>query len=578
MFDDQGLYKGPLPRISAPPMQTGPEHTTKTAEYPPALNEALARMIVKSCRDWMDNSANPLEGGGASSLMVPSFPGSSSQGDSYIVASSSDQGDSYTVASSLSDQGPSAVVQSASAVSGQSAGQAVVQSASAVEGQSAGQHQYSASPATYTKASGELHEALGLKGAGNAEAEGFFVSTPGEQYVCIEVRAAEHGNTTSEDDEPGVKKPFKYHGRIGRGKPIVITQAGKKKEFHDGAGLCSPGRWHPRDRRECALSRSLHDSLMELLDANMDVLSMACRLAHGGLDECPFGSGLLGEGRRRIFRVLQVDDAGSMLQVAERQPFLLNLASLMARVLGDPDWRVLVTGPNNFTRGVQVGVDEKLPRTPAVYDRKIKWRRYDPADLILEEKSNYKSARLAKDSLRKQFEAEVELGMMVRTTMAAARKKYGDRLRVAPQGALAKGDGSHRPLHDGTHGPAVNPNLKARDQLRNPGGGELRHVLADMSGDPAPSFGLTADISKAHRRYKHKEEDWGLMACRLEEEGEELFLNCVGTYGIGCASYWWSRLFGVFCRISLAVSGRRPLWQLLFADDVLWLAKGGSWH
>ena len=64
------------------------------------------------------------------------------------------------------------------------------------------------------------------------------------------------------------------------------------------------------------------------------------------------------------------------------------------------------------------------------------------------------------------------------------------------------------------------------------------------------------------------------MACRLEEEGEELFLNCVGTYGIGCAGYWGSRLFGVFCRISLAVSGRRPLWQLLFADDVLWSSKG----
>ena len=179
-----------------------------------------------------------------------------------------------------------------------------------------------------------------------------------------------------------MKKPLTYHGRIGRGKPVLITHAGKKREFDDGDGLRSPGRWHPRDRRECALSQSLHSALMELLDSSMDVLAMACRLAHGGLEECLFDAGLLDEGRKRIFRVLKVVDGDSMLHVAARQPFLLNLASLMARVLGDPDWRVLVAGPNNFTRGVQVGVDEKLPRTPAVFDRKVKRRRYDPIDLI----------------------------------------------------------------------------------------------------------------------------------------------------------------------------------------------------
>ena len=70
---------------------------------------------------------------------------------------------------------------------------------------------------TYTKTDAELHEALGLKGAGNAAVEGFFVTAPGHQDLCVEVRAAEHGNSTSEEEETRVKKTLKYHGRLGRG-------------------------------------------------------------------------------------------------------------------------------------------------------------------------------------------------------------------------------------------------------------------------------------------------------------------------------------------------------------------------
>ena len=64
---------------------------------------------------------------------------------------------------------------------------------------------------------------------------------------------------------------------------------------------------------------------------------------------------------------------------------------------------------------------------------------HDPSVHILEERSNYKSVRLAREALRKQFEAEVAEGMMVRTTMTAARKRYGKRFELAPQGVQPKG-------------------------------------------------------------------------------------------------------------------------------------------
>ena len=83
----------------------------------------------------------------------------------------------------------------------------------------------------------------------------------------------------------------------------------------------------------------------------------------------------------------------------------------------------------------------------------------------------------AASTLKDQFEQEVREGRMAKMLIKKARAIYGDKLRYGPQGAIPKGDGSYRAIHDGTHGPAVNPYIRIRDQLRYPRGGEARRVL-----------------------------------------------------------------------------------------------------
>ena len=107
---------------------------------------------------------------------------------------------------------------------------------------------------------------------------------------------------------------------------------------------------------------------------------------------------------------------------------------------------------------------------------------------------------------------------MIYTKLAEARARYGDRLRIAPQGAIDKLDHTFRVIHDGTHGAGVNPNIRLRDQARNPRGGELKFVITRCREVKGATFGITVDASKAHRRYKHRVEDWGLMACRLDDD------------------------------------------------------------
>ena len=86
-------------------------------------------------------------------------------------------------------------------------------------------------------------------------------------------------------------------------------------------------------------------------------------------------------------------------------------------------------------------------------------------------------------------------------------------------------------------------------------------------------FAILADASKAHRRIKVRPEDWGLQACRLRPG--TVWVNKVGTYGVGSAGYWWSRLAGACHRLGYyLLDPAGSIESLLFADD--WLAVGGS--
>ena len=184
---------------------------------------------------------------------------------------------------------------------------------------------------------------------------------------------------TSEEDEPGVLRPRFGQGRLGRGAPLTTIQSGKRRPFQDGAGLCSPGRWAPEDRATCKLAINMKSALLSLLSSRFDLLDLACRMAHGAFKSCPFDDELIKTGRELLLSSVgakmgcHVD--ARIFEAASGQPFLLNLLEFVARILGDPDWRVLRRSPNNFSDGVSVGFDDKLPRTPAVYEKKVRWRK-----------------------------------------------------------------------------------------------------------------------------------------------------------------------------------------------------------
>jgi len=55
----------------------------------------------------------------------------------------------------------------------------------------------------------------------------------------------------------------------------------------------------------------------------------------------------------------------------------------------------------------------------------------------------------------------------------------------------------------------------------------------------------------------------------VKEDDNFIYVNKVGTFGVACASYWWSRISGAGVRLVHELLGRDMAIEILiFADDI----------
>ena len=149
--------------------------------------------------------------------------------------------------------------------------------------------------------------------------------------------------------------------------------------------------------------------------------------------------GALRAGRDLV--VCRVGEAGSK----EALDLVPELSELL-RYAGDPDWRRYTKATWSFSSGVPLGVDVRLPRTPALFFRKTKHRKFEGAaeQLSDELRLNYPSARERELKIEEQFAKEVSLGSMIELPLEEARARCGATLSVASLGAIPKADDSVR--------------------------------------------------------------------------------------------------------------------------------------
>ena len=105
----------------------------------------------------------------------------------------------------------------------------------------------------------------------------------------------------------------------------------------------------------------------------------------------------------------------------------------MLREAGDPDYAWL----RDLESGVALGVDGTLPRVPAVFEPKTKWRLDDEYDAVDQFRDNYSSAEEHLPAIRALFQEQADLGFMYKPSRAEALRRFGPRLHVASLGVVA---------------------------------------------------------------------------------------------------------------------------------------------
>ena len=405
-----------------------------------------------------------------------------------------------------------------------------------------------------------------------------------DQYLEI------HGERLDDSDtEPDSEAAPKLAGWRGLGPPLMVSRGLNRRGICDGLGLCSPGRWAPEARRLPAgkVINGLGDRIINLLRTNIDTKELLSKMAVGKCTEDPFPVDMTSELRHWAREQLQARGVNAVTLANDtRQPIDVRLVQGLLEDAKDPDHKVM----NSFAVGVPTGINDKLPRTPAVYVRKVKWALAEQADPDSEPeleseavwRDNYSSARAMKASLKEQLEEKVGKGQILKQSEEAAWSRWGNELIVASLGAQEKtkssdGSTSVRILYDGTHGVQVNKRIRVRDQDRCPTAVDIKRVQRQQALGSTSIFGLVADVAEAHNIVQVKESDWPKQSCQLEPGGE-VYSWKVGTFGVASAAYWWSRMGGAVGRLTMYGTSALTAapWISLMADDFRLEAQGAG--
>ena len=397
-------------------------------------------------------------------------------------------------------------------------------------------------------------------------------SMPSDHTLPIEASKPEH--------LPQQHEPIMELGRVsnlgGFGPPRSCKSPGKLSLFHDGATLASPGRWDKDQRNLPAkppwtVIRHSLDVCMEEDLKQQGGLSKRCfQLAK--IKSAPCSDKCINDLASLLADWLinhgSLKTRENLLSIAVGQPFRLSLIKEILKAANDPDYLFL---DEMETTGVTVGVLEPMPRTPAAFEEQTTWRlEDDPFAIPLQESANYSSVAEHAEWVRQHLEEEVREGLMEKIAVKDLENRYGKNVAIASLAVIYDPISEKRRLvHDATHKVRVNHRIRCRDKLRMPGPREKFYLLDKYRQSGEVPFSIIADVSKAHRRVRHKSEEHGLLACKISEGDEFAYVNKVGTFGVSSAAYWWTRLFATCLRAAHYLMDQAESGEVLtYADDV----------
>ena len=106
---------------------------------------------------------------------------------------------------------------------------------------------------------------------------------------------------------------------------------------------------------------------------------------------------------------------------------------------------------DHFGRGAKLGLDCKLPRTPAVYERKVRWSLKDQAIADMKDRSsivgvwrtNYRTAEMHQELVAAHLDDHHQRGLCLRLSQGEVKTVIPN-LTVVSQGGLKKSQNQSR--------------------------------------------------------------------------------------------------------------------------------------
>ncbi len=407
--------------------------------------------------------------------------------------------------------------------------------------------------------------------------------TTAELHRAAAQHDADKRTTDSDDTSADSDAAPAGSGPQGSGDPMWVGTFEKRRPLCDGAGLCSPGRWPPHARprqppsRLHLLNAAVSRALRNMDNGDNSLRNLFLRFSTGQVTGDPFPQAVTQDIREYITATFDNDPINARPRPGDRPQVIgLRLLQALMREAADPD----AAGLDRFGPGVRLGVGSRLPRTPAVYAKKRRWKlqeQYDPEGWQHPStestwRDNYRSAELQADEIDRQLRDHAARGMALRLTPEEASRRFPG-LKVSSLGAVIKPDPAGGPplkvriVLDATHGVRVNDSIRVRDQDRGPTASDIKRLQREQALE-GPARGLAVDIRDAHRIPQIDPRDWAHQACRARP-ADDITIYCCGVFGIASISYWWSRLGGALVRTLLhAATPDMRLWIMLLADDL----------
>ena len=313
-------------------------------------------------------------------------------------------------------------------------------------------------------------------------------------------------DSTADEGVPG-----KRSGHCGDGEPMAVGLGYTSREYCDGQSLASPGRWPPGSRNypsrpDWVSVAKRYQKFTEHYGTEQLLVSLAL----GKVKESPFEKRDIDELKGAVIAELEARGytLGRCDSDREDVPIYYRYLGLLLRVAEDPE-----VGIGEYAQRVRVGPGVRMPRLPALYRQKRRWRlpeQSDPLDYLertpdegMTWRRKYASLEQWKEQVLDVMHDQASRGMILVLAEAEARRKYLD-LIVASLGAIRKdkpsGEVTARVLFDGTHGLSVNRRTRIRDQERSPIASDLKRALREKAKLGEQTFALSANVSEAHRQ------------------------------------------------------------------------------